>query len=103
MNKTQKALLAVVMVCAIVVAVVLFSGYRSDRKVLSGLKKDLEESTATWKRINEEKLEVQKDLKEVKDALREAELIYSDAEERALELEQEIAGLEKSISEIKAQ
>ena len=51
MNKTQKALLAVVMVCAIAVAVVLFSGYRSDRKVLSGLKKDLEESTATWKRI----------------------------------------------------
>ena len=61
-NKLQFYLLCAVV--ALAVAVMVFSGsqYLSARKELSSLKADLEASTAAWKKTNEEKLDIQKEL-----------------------------------------
>ena len=101
MNKTQKALLAAVILLGIIVMAVFGNSYLSARRELSALKKELNESTAVWKRINEEKLVVQKELKEAKNDLRDAELTVSESEERAASLESDIEALEKEISELK--
>lgn len=100
-NKTMKICLSAVMVCIVVLVAVLFSGYLSESRDLSSLKKELSASTDAWKKINEEKLVVQKDLKEAKNQLREAELTISESEERAAELEAEIKTLEKEIEALK--
>ena len=102
-NKTAKILLSAVMLLAVTVAVVLAGRYISARNELSSLKKDLAASTAEWKRINEEKIVVQKELKEVKNELREATLTITESEERAEELEKDIQALEKEIEELKTQ
>ncbi len=102
MNKTQKIMLSAVMVTGIVLMILFGSSYFSSRRELSALKKELTESTAVWKQINEEKLVVQKELKEVKNSLRDAELTISESEERAICLEADIAQLEKDIEELNA-
>ena len=102
MNKTQKIMLSAVMVMGIVLMILFGSSYFSSRRELSALKKELTESTAVWKQINEEKLVVQKELKEVKNSLRDAELTISESEERAISLEADIAQLEKDIEELNA-
>jgi septal ring factor EnvC (AmiA/AmiB activator) len=102
MIKTQKLLLSAVMVFGTVLMVVLFLQYHSARGNLSALKKDLIASTETWKQINEEKLDVQRELKAAKNNLREAELTISESEERAKELEEEIAGLETEVEALRA-
>ena len=55
MNKTQKALLAAVILLGIIVMAFFGSSYLSARRELTALKKELNESTAVWKQINEEK------------------------------------------------
>lgn len=101
MNKTQKALLAAVILLGIIVMAFFGSSYLSARRELTALKKELNESTTVWKQINEEKLVVQKELKEAKNELRDAELTVSESEERAVSLESDIEVLEKEISELK--
>ena len=101
MNRTQKLLLSAVMVFGAVLMVVLFLQYKSARRDLSTLKMDLTASTDAWKQINEEKLDVQRELKAAKNNLREAELTISESEERAKELEEEIAGLEAKVETLR--
>ena len=101
MSRATKSMLTVVIILGIVLMAVLGSGYLSARRELSVLKKDLNESTETWKRINEEKLVIQKELKEARNNLRDAELTISESEERAAELEKDIEALEKEVSELK--
>ena len=103
MNKSQKYLCILVSLAAAVLIAFLTAGYLSARRNLSGLKEDLSSSTAAWKQINEEKLEVQKELKAAKNELREADLTITESEERAKELEDEISGLEKEIELLKLQ
>lgn len=102
MSKVQKGMLSAVLVLCLVLMVILSGRYLSASRELSSLKKDLDASTAVWKQINEEKLAVQKDLKEVRSALRETELTIVDAEERAEELKAEIETLEKEIESLRS-
>ena len=101
MNKPAKILLSLVMLLGTVLMIVFGSRYFTARKELSALKKDLSESTAAWKQTNEEKLVIQKELKEVKNELRDAELTITESEERAQALRQDIEQLEKEIEELK--
>ena len=101
MNKIQKYLCILVSLFAVVLIIFLSAGYLSARRNLTALKEDLNNSTAAWKQINEEKLEVQKELKAAKNELREADLTITESEERAKELEDEISGLEKEIELLK--
>ena len=94
MIKSQKILLCIVMAAAIIISISLATGYLTARREYSELKTSVSASTETWKRINEEKLVVQKELKAVKDELRDAEMSleeYADlvAEVEALEMEVE--------------
>ena len=102
MNKTQKIILAAVIAVAIAVMIVFGGQYLSARRELSGLKKELDTSTAAWKKINEEKLVVQKELKAVKSDLRDVELTIEESEERAETLKKDIETLEKEIDELKS-
>ena len=102
MNKTVKIMLSAVIAIAVAVMIVLGGQYLSARREFSALKSDLDTSTATWKRINEEKLEVQKELKAVKNDLRDAELTIEESEERAEMLKKDIEKLEKEIQELKS-
>ena len=98
MNKIQKILLCAVMAAAIAVSVFLVGGYRSARREYSVLKSDLVSSTETWKRINEEKLIVQKDLKAVKEEIRDAEMTLEEYEE----LKAEVEALEAEVEALKS-
>ena len=102
MNKSQKNLLSAVMLLSVVLMAVLFLNYRSGRRELSQLKTDLIESTDTWKQINEEKLIVQRELKEAKSELRDVELTISEDEEKIEKFENDIAELEIRIDELKS-
>ena len=101
MNKTQKLLLSAVMIIGTLLMIVLSVRYLDDRRSLSALKEDLNASKAAWQQTNEEKLEVQRELKAAKNNLREAELTISESEERAKELEEEIAALEEEVEELR--
>ena len=101
MNKTQRSLLAAVVVLGLLLMVLFGNSYLSARRELSALKTELNESTASWKQINEEKLVVQKELKEARNELRDAELTISESEERAASLKTDIETLEKEIDELK--
>ena len=101
MNKALKAMLSAVMLLALLLMSVLCFRYISDRADLSSLKTDLEDSTAAWKKTNEEKIAIQKLLKNAKNDLREAELTISESEETSEKLNIEISELEKSIEELK--
>jgi peptidoglycan hydrolase CwlO-like protein len=103
MNKAQKIMLSLVMIAGFVLIVILGSSYLSETRTLSSLKKELADSTAAWKQINEDKLVVQKELKAVKAELRDAELTVSESEERAASLESDIASLEAEIETMKMQ
>ncbi len=103
MNKTQKMLLATVIVIGTVLMVLFSCSYLSARHELSVLKVSLNESTAVWKQINEEKLIIQQELKEARNELRNAELTVSESEERAASLQTDIEVLEKEIQELKTQ
>ena len=98
MNKAQKVLLYAVMAAAVAVSVFLVGGYRSARREYSVLKSDLAASTETWKRINEEKLIVQKDLKAVKEEIRDAEMTLEEYEE----LKAEVEALEAEVESLKS-
>ena len=102
MNKTQKIMLSAVIAVAIAVMIVLGGQYLSYRRELSGLKSDLAVSTAAWKKINEEKLVIQKELKAVKNDLRDVELTIEESEERAETLKKDIETLEQDIDELKS-
>lgn len=98
MNKKSSGILLLLSLVFAVAIVIVFSlQYHSDIGKLSALKNELTESTAAWKKINEDKLVIQKELKEEKNKLRDAELTISESEERIEELEKEISDLEKQI------
>lgn len=97
----RNLLLLLAMILAAAVMAVSFLQYRNARSELSALKKNLEESTARWQQINEDKLVVQRELKAAKNNLREAELTIEESEERAAELREEIAVLEQEIEALR--
>ena len=98
MNKSQKILLCIVMAAAIIVSAFLTVGYLTARREYSDLKTSLTASTETWRRINEEKLVVQKELKAVKDELRDAEMSL----EEYADLVAEVEALEKEVEALKS-
>ena len=97
----QALLLALSVFFAIILIFIFFHQYRDARNELSVLKSDLAKSTAVWKQINEEKLIVQRELKEAKSSLREANLTIEESEEKVKDIEEEIAVLEKEIKVLK--
>ncbi len=100
-DNLRNILLFLAVVLAVSVMAVSFIQYRDARLELSSLQKDLNESTARWQQINEEKLSVQKDLKTARNSLREANLTIEESEERVSELQAEIAALEQEIEALK--
>ena len=98
MIKSQKILLCIVMAAAIIVSAFLTVGYLTARREYSDLKTSLSASTETWRRINEEKLVVQKELKAVKDELRDAEMSL----EEYADLVAEVEALEREVEALKS-
>ena len=105
MNKNvniEKILLSIAAIFAAAVMVVSFIRYRNERIELNSLKAELDVSTGTWKHINDEKVVIQKELREAKNNLREAELTIEESEERMKDLEKEIEDLKKEIESLKS-
>lgn len=105
MNKSDNRFLYILLTCAMILSVAVMSvsllQYRKARADLSMQKKALETSTAAWQKTNEEKLIIQRELKTVKNSLREADLTIQESEERAAELRDEIEILEKEIEALR--
>jgi len=100
-KKVQSVFLVLVMLSAIALMIFFGQRYRVDRQQLSELTADLKESTARWNAINDQKVELQKELKAVKEELREAELTLEESEEKTAEITQDIQTLESEIQQLK--
>ena len=100
-KKVQSVFLVLVMLSAIALMIFFGQRYRVDRQQLSELTADLKESTARWNAINDQKVELQKELKAVKEELREAELTLEESEEKTAEITQDIQILESEIQQLK--
>ena len=98
----QKLLLLLAMLLAAALVVVSVIHYRDASANLSALKSDIETSTASWKKINEEKLIIQRDLKAARNDLREVDLTIEESEEKAQEIRADITELEKEIEALKS-
>ena len=98
----QKLLLSLAMLLAAALVVVSVIRYRDASANLSALKSDIETSTASWKKINEEKLIIQRDLKAARNDLREVDLTIEESEEKAQEIRADITELEKEIEALKS-
>ncbi len=98
MSKTMKILLCAVMAAAVALSVLLLGNYQSAHREYSALKNDFDASDSAWRRINEEKLVIQKDLKAVKEEIREAEMTLEEYEE----LKSEVEALEKEVEALKS-
>ena len=100
-NFLQYFLLTLSMLFAIIIISVSCIKYYDACTELSVLKADLNESTARWQQINEEKLVIQRELKAAKNNLREANLTIEESNERAVVLLAEIETLEQEIQAMK--
>ena len=97
MNKLQKVLLSLVCITILTICTVFSSHIITSRHKLDSLNQQLYESTLRWKKTDENKTILQKQLKELQNELREIELTLSESEKRSEELKQEISVLEKEI------
>lgn len=102
MNKRLNILLCFVMVAALVLVCVrtvhffsLSRQFRLDEQTLS-------DSRSAWEKTAAEKEELQKQLKALKDKLKEAELSLSESTDRAEELRQDISALQLEIDVLKS-
>ena len=97
MSNLHKILLSTVCFSAIVIMVVCSVSYRSARLFLSELRKEDNAVTESWKKINDDKIVIQKEIKSAKNDIRLAEDIILDVEN----MKTEITQLEKEIDELK--
>ena len=97
MSKSEKWFLILALLAAITVMAIFALDVRALREETSSLSRQLQESTASWNAINDEKVALQQELKSAQEELREAELTLAESETRAEELRRDIADLESEI------
>ena len=104
MNRWMRIILICVMIAAVGLAGVLVYRYRSvDGTRLREMNQALEESRASWERIAEEKVDLQIELEDAQNALREAELTLEDhSPARAEEIRRDIETLKAEIEALRA-
>ena len=98
MSNQQKVLLSSVCLVAVIIMVVCLISYRSARLSLSEIRKEDNAVTESWRKINEDKIVIQKEIKSAKNDIRLAEDIISDVEN----MKTEITQLENEIEELKS-
>ena len=103
MTKSTRAALCLVMAAAIGLLAFLGTQYFRDRKTLRSLETQLTESRAAWEATAAAKEEMQAELTQVNNGLREANLTIQESVTRAVELRRDIAELEEDIAEMKNQ
>ncbi len=101
MSKPLKAILLLVLVLSLLLIFVHLEKYRSASNEYSLLLHQLDDSTEKWNQINQDKIALQSELKELTEQLREAELTIEESDKRSDELQQDIAQLESDIESMK--
>lgn len=101
MSKALKAVLCVVMICALTIMFFLGRDYYSSAALIREKSEELSRSRAAWEKTAAEKEALQAELKTVSEELREAELTLSEAIENAEKLQGDIEALEREIAELK--
>lgn len=97
----QVVLCAAAALCAVILAVSLLLSHRSASRELKNLTAQFDETTASWKAINEEKLEVKDTLRDLENRISDAEDAISSAQKREKDiarLKEDIASLEEQIA-----
>jgi len=103
MNKRTLAWLLAPLLLALIVSACLLADYARLDAGVREKRLELAESRQTWEDIAAEKESLQKELKGVRDDLKEAELSLSESAERAEQLRQDIAALEGDIASLRQQ
>ena len=102
MNKRLNILLCFVMVAALVLVCVCTVHFFSLSRQFRLDEQTLSDSRSAWEKTAAEKEELQKQLKSLKDKLKEAELSLSESTDRAEELRQDISALQLEIDVLKS-
>lgn len=98
-NISQLVFCSVAALCAVILSVTLLLSYRVLSAELNSLAGQAAEATDSWKRINDDKLEVKKTLRELENRITDAEDLISSAEKR----EKDISRLREDIASLTEQ
>ena len=101
MSKSVKLAVCVVMAAALALMAVLAFQYLDMKKELNALERQLNESRDNWEKIAADKEELQVGLKAKQKEINKTQLQLEEAEERALELKQDILLLQQEIEALK--
>ena len=101
MNKSVKVFLCAAMVAALALILICGLHYRSLGKQRSDVQTGLENSQASWKSINDEKLILLETLEAKTSELREADISLNELNQKSEDLKKDIETLQQEIEELK--